>query len=651
MRKNTTLASVMLGMEEEKEYGIYFVYPEEEDIFVSYGQLLKEAKQVVAYLNSKGIKKGDKLIFQISDNHNFLKVFWGCIIGGIIAVPIAADINLENLSRLYNVISVIGEASIITEREKAVAITEGLDREKLVISSISNPFIYVEEASGFELVSSLPEAQEEDIAIIQFSSGSTGMPKGIILSQRNLVFSLEKMSKRLRLQQSDVDVYWLPLTYDMGLIGCHLLCVYSNSTQVEIATSDFMKDPYIWVKAISDYRATYTITSGSSLEIARQSLCEENKVSLDYSTLRMVIIGGEMIKAKECRDYLKAFRRYGLVENVLFPAYGLAETTLGVALPDPNEEFSPLIVDTTSFVVGTKIHYCENMDGNNILELVDSGYAIEDCEIRICNYEGKVLGEDIFGIIEVRGDCVYQGYYNKDTDSSITDGWYRTRDHGFLHNNRLVVTGRMDDVIIINGQNYFITDLVHVIQNAKTIQGREMTICKKLDQNTNEDGFAVFIQYDKGLDAFIDVVKEIRELFFKYAFLKAKYIIPISEIPKTGSGKIRNSVLEKKISTGEYNGILSTIEEKLLEHSKKTKVKSDISKSKNEVLELLIEIWEDINGVCIDPDESFFSFGMDSLMLSRFVDKISERIGTTLNVSDLFYCTTMKDIADLISAK
>ena len=645
MNKYDTLAALMLSKEMEYNNGIYFVHPEEKDEYVSYGKLLEEAKRTLSFFRENNVKQGDKIILQIEDNHKFLVVFWACIIGGIVVVPLAAETSVENLSRLLNVYSILKDGYIVTSKNKGISILDYGKEQNFDIQVLSSNFIYMDLIEECESDYEQVDISANDLAVIQFSSGSAGMQKGILLSHYNLVFDLEKIKKRIRLEQGDVNVFWLPLTYGMGLIGCHLLNLLCNSDQVEIAISDYMQSPYVWLEALSRYKADYTITSGPSLEMAKLSIDNRKDINLDFSKLRTIICGGEMIQPEKCRLFLEAFKPYGLPETALFPAYGMAETTLGIALPDPYEVFSPLMVDTTSFVVGKQIKYSTTCTGNSISEMVDSGYAIDECEIRICDNQGNILGEDMFGIIEIKGPCVFLGYFNSDIKKPEPIEWYRSKDYGFLHNGRLVVAGRLDDAIIISGHNYFITDLRQVVKNAHSVIGREATVCKKIDKKTGEEDFAIFVEYSDSLESFINVVIELRELFLKYGFLKAKYIVPIDEIPKSDLGKHRNVALEKRISTGEFNYILNEIDE-LIRSNSENREKNESNTEDN--LYLLLDIWRKITGESINPDDNFFSLGIDSMLISKFAAIISNVTGKDLQISDVFCCSTMEEVSRIL---
>jgi acyl-CoA synthetase (AMP-forming)/AMP-acid ligase II len=292
----------------------------------------------------------------------------------------------------------------------------------------------------------LHHAQPEDIAFIQFSSGSTSEPKGVQLSHRNLLVNIRDITQAAAISAGDTTLSWMPLSHDMGLIGFHLVPLHNGIEKVLMDTDVFVRRPARWLRAACDYSATLLCSPNFGYRHYLKAV-DPDKESLDLSHVRLVFNGAEPVSPDACRTFTRALKARGLPEESMFPVYGLAEASLAVTFPRPGDQLRTIVLASGQLAPGDRAVPVEV--STQAHELVCLGHPLPACKIRICDDQGRQLPEFTIGHVQIRGDNVTRGYYRcpKCDEAALIDGWLDTGDLGLLTTDGLYITGRCKDIL------------------------------------------------------------------------------------------------------------------------------------------------------------------------------------------------------------
>ena len=278
----------------------------------------------------------------------------------------------------------------------------------------------------------------------------------------------------------DSALSWMPLTHDMGLIGFHLTPLCSFINQFIMPTTLFIRRPSLWLSLASKHRITILSSPNFGYKYLLDNINLSAASEWDLSCVRILFNGAEPIDSALCEKFTDNMSKYGLLRSVMFNVYGLAEASLAVTFPPPGEGVRELIVDRDSLSVGETVRNAEIQKFEKAVTMVDLGYPVNDCHVKICDDKGDTLNENTVGNIIIKGDNVTKGYYNnnKATKDAINEnGWLNTGDLGFMRDGRLVVSGRAKDVIFINGQNFYAHDIERIVESISGIELGEIAAC------------------------------------------------------------------------------------------------------------------------------------------------------------------------------
>jgi acyl-CoA synthetase (AMP-forming)/AMP-acid ligase II len=422
--------------------------------------LLEESLQVAGGLQAVSLPVGTPVLLPAGADADFLPSFWGALAAGLIPVPLAPVPDRVHAvwTHLQRPPVVVGET--LEPLMRAAAASRSMRELRLLdIGSLR--------AAGRTAV--VHEPAPDDVAFLQFSSGSTAAPKGVELTHANLLANIAQTRAAGAATASDVIVTWLPYFHDMGLIGAHLTPLAVGIKQVTLSPLDFAKRPALWYQTAERHRATLLPMASFALEVTLKRVTSEQVASLDLSSVRLVGVGSEPIPARTWQRFLTHMRPAKLDPRALVPLYGLAEATLSVAFPPLGELARPIALDRGALAEGRAVDSARRPEdpargggrGPTPAEFMDLGFAVPGGELRIVGNRGEVVADSVVGHIEFRGPNVARGYHGRpeETAHSFVDGWLRTGDLGFLRSGRLCVTGRAKDVLFINGQTFHAHDI------------------------------------------------------------------------------------------------------------------------------------------------------------------------------------------------
>ncbi len=643
-----SLAGVLECAGSLMDKGITFIEGDNLEKFISYKNLYDTAFGTLYNLQSRGIKSGDTVILQLEDNESFVYVFWACILGKIIPVPLSVGKNDEHKRKVLRICEILKNPYMVTG-EKQLAALEKFSYQSNYAKEMGNlkerTFISNDIVST-EHKGTQCEIVNDDIAFIQFSSGSTGDPKGVILTHGNLLANISAMKERGCVDPEDKVLQWMPLTHDMGIIGFHLLPVVCKVNQYLIPTTLFIKNPLLWMKKVSKHRATITCSPNFGYRYMLSFFKDNEEYGWDLSSVRLIVNGAEPISAELCQNYLDKMRKYNLNPKAMYNVYGLAEASLGVSFPDLMEGIIPLKLKRDSIYSGQKVAYAQEDDKH--VTFVELGYALEDCKVKICDDDKKPVEENVVGNIWIKGKNVTKGYYNNpEATENIIDkeGWLNTGDLGFLRGGKLVVTGRAKDIIFIDAQNFYSHDIERLVTEINGVTLGEVAVCSTIDEETKEESLIVFVLFKKSLENFAPIAVDIKKHINNTMGIKVKHIIPVKRLYKTTSGKIQRFKMEEAYQNGDYNETVTLLEKLVSEHLGKQEVK----KPSNEIEEKLLSIWREVlDGEEIGVTDNFFDRGGNSTLLVQMAARVEAEYPDIISLANVFSCPTIAELAEYI---
>ncbi len=456
-----TLITAMERIHDAPESGMRFLSPDGEERYFTYRHLYAEAGRRAAHLSGLGLKRGDRLALMMAEAHEFVVSFLGCVMAGIIPAPISPPMATR-----------AGEHFLAT----ASRIIEDAGAKALLATESSRPFAEqaLRRASGSALLVTTeaafagdpppfdpPQVYPDDVCFLQYTSGSTTAPRGVMVTHANLMANITAFlgPHGLNCGPGDVAISWLPLYHDMGLIGFILGPLVYIGPAVIIPTTSFARDPRVWLKAIDKYRGTISYAPNFAYAQALKRLRDQDLQALDLSCWRVAGCGAEPIHAPTLRSFAERLAPAGFRAEAFMPSYGLAESTLAVSIYPHAAPPRFDKVDSEALKRGRARPATENNGCSS--EIVSCGVPLPGHQVAIVDEEGAPLPEREIGEIIVRGPSVTRGYFKNPEATAATwrNGWLRTGDLGYLADGELFICGRSKELIIIRGANYFPQDI------------------------------------------------------------------------------------------------------------------------------------------------------------------------------------------------
>jgi len=639
-KKYKTLNDLFHDQAEKNGY-IRFVEVKSIEHERQFDEFADEVYKCLGFFQNHGIKIKDEVVINTKSNHKFLIAFWAAILGGMIPIPVAVGVGDEHKRKLLKILNRLKNPTLITDdkvQERLMSFIESNDEHTDLIDSIENSVINIESSQNGQIYTS----REEDIAFIQYSSGSTSEPKGITLTHKNLVTNISAIAKGLNLQSSDIGISWMPLTHDMGLIGTHMTLFSYGLSQIIMDTDLFIKKPLMWLQQTSKYRASILTSPNFGYKHLLKIHERRPLKDIDLSSVRLLINGAESISVSLCNEFLEKMKVFGLKKETMFPVYGLAEATLGVSFPETGKVFDFINLDRKSLInEGLCI---ESKSKNNKFLFMMHGKPIEDCDYRIVDDNGEEVPDNNVGNIVIKGDNVTKSIYqDKELSKNLydKDGWLETGDCGAICNDQLIITGRKKELIIVNGQNYFPNDIEDVIIRGGSFDLGKIVAVGAINPEDTNDQLVVFVLYRSDLNTFKSIAEEIRRIVIQHLGIEIDYVIPIKKIPKTTSGKIQRTILSNNFIDGIYNDYIST-----------TRRNAKTTDSPSDYLETLIAITNDYSKEFeIKENDNLFEVGISSLTLSEIMMAIDEIYPDKINLDDIFDNPTLKELSKLLQTR
>ncbi len=643
--------SQILEQAARQETGIVYHHLDNTSHWQSYGQLLTEAESILTGLRQQGLQPQDKVILQLQNQQYFLTSLWACWLGGFIPVPLdAAHVYTQDRSntKLFQVCQLCKPALIITESPLQNAMSKAR-AERIAINcdicEIQNTLVItvedlLEHSLSYQQDALHHHSQLDDLALLLFTSGSTGVPKGVMLSARNLLANTYGMATANNLNQQDITLNWMPLEHVASLVMFHLTEVYLGCQQIQVSSQFILQNPLKWLYLIDQYRVTATWSPNFGYSLVNEQLEKEHKdkhqYNWDLTSMRWMGNGAEAVVGQTTKRFLELLAPYGLSPSAVSPGYGMSETCSGI---------------THSHCFGKSTH----SDG-----LVEVGAPIPGVSLRIVNPENEVIQEGETGLLQVKGFTVFQGYYGRsqlNQEVFTSDGWFNTGDLGFLRSGRLTITGRQKDVIIINGVNYYNHDIEAVVEKIPGVMVSYTAACGVCDAHSatgfahrkQQEQLAIFLCLtDKTEDKLRELIKIIRKAVFTEIGVNPSYILPVvpETMPKTAIGKIQRQQLIQRFQAGEFDSVVEYISQVLKNRDLGTQEVPG-----NAIEQSLVKIWQEILQLeIVSIKDNFFELGGNSLLLMQILSELDQEFESQVSLTNLFQYPTIKTLAAYISS-
>ncbi len=644
MQFKTLVEALEKNRSDERFVG--FIEGQDKEKLITFESLYQRSLGLLNILQMRGMSKGDYLILFLNNNEQMLDVFWACQLGGIIPVPLAVGISDQHRQKVFNVAQQLGKAFLYTNRKTLLKLEASAhdDNSKSVCQQLANNSVITDDVVDITSPGKLAAIYPEDIAFIQFSSGSTGSPKGVVLRHRNLIANIEGIQVCAEFTTDDISLSWMPLTHDMGLIGFHLNPVVCNYSHYIMRTDLFVRRPLYWMIATSVKKATVLCSPNFGYKHFLNAYKKKGLDDLDLSNVRLVFNGAEPISVSLCEQFTNALHRFGLSKQTMFAVYGLAEASLAVSFPKVGTDLETVQVRRDSLAIGQTV-----VMGNdeNCVSLVGVGTPIKNCKVRISDVEGNELPINTVGHIHIGGGNVTEEIIGDDGSIFYADGWVDTGDLGFVSAQGLFITGRYKEILFVNGQNFYPYDIEEVLQQLDNIELGKVVVAGVPSKRTDLEEVLVFVLHKGGMEEFLTVVNRSKALVNEQFGIEVHQVIPIKKVPKTTSGKLQRSVLADEYLKGVYDEAIAQLE-KLNNKSQDVSVAEQGDAVINAIKQICKDALPDKN---FSIHDSLLELGASSLALVEIHTGLDELYPGKVEITDLVEHPTIFDLANYLHEK
>lgn len=508
-----------------------------------YKDLREQSVKLAGKLLGLGFSKGERVALIAETHPDFVLYVFACQYAGLIPVALPASIKVgahrayvEQLRRLLEA----SDAALALSTEGYLTFLQEAS-EGLNVRQVSTMQAVVNSPT---VVKPLPTIEPDDIAYIQYTSGSTRFPRGVVIRHRTAMANISGMvTDGLQINAQDRLVSWLPFYHDMGLVGFVLLPVSAQLSVDFLDTRDFAMRPRLWLKLMTDSQATIAFAPSFGYDLCARRLRDADIAKYDLSNWRVAGIGAEMIRPQTLELFEEKLAASGFDSRAFLACYGMAECTLGISFSPLSQGYTTHYIDSDHLADAHEVVLMdEQRQGGRGRHFVNCGRPLPSFEVEIRDDQGRKLEDWKSGVIHVRGPSVMSGYFNTPEDPGCTlaqDGWLNTGDIGYMADGALTITGRKKDVIIMHGRNIWPQDLEHIAETLPEVRvgdalafsapdpdGDEFCVlqvqCREKDtnkRNTLKRRLSAMIRMELNLDCYVELV-------------------PNRSLPKTSSGKL-----------------------------------------------------------------------------------------------------------------
>lgn len=632
---------------------------EKEDGTLTFGELDQKARSIGTHLQ-KITHPGDRAVLLYPAGLDFITAFLGCLYAGVLAVPAYPPRNERHLPRIEAILEDSGAQVVLVaeqfEGRVQTWLTKQKDNKKRVLLNTTSVTEVVDDGHGFQ-------ASPDTLAFLQYTSGSTASPKGVMVSHGNLIHNLRMIQKACGYTAESAFVSWLPVYHDMGLIGNILQPLFLGSECVLMSPAAVLQRPLRWLEAMSHYQARTSGAPNFAFDLCVKNTTPAQRRTLDLSCLDVLYNGSEPIRAETIARFSEAFATSGFRAEAFYPCYGLAETTLMVTGSDPTALPVVCGFDQHALEKGEVVEMDVNQKGAH--PLVGCGRTVLEGQIEIVDPKtGLCCSEGEIGEVWVAGPHVAQGYWQNEKATKETFGGHlsdtgegpflRTGDLGFVAQNELFIVGRIKDLIIIRGRNHYPQDIEETVTQChpalRPAGGAAFAL-------TEGDGVGIVQEVERlflknlPID---DVVDAICKAVSEHHGVSVARILLIKPgyLPKTSSGKVQRQAC-RVLTEGKY--VVGTWHAE--DHKNQVKAPIDeVKKAPAKRDDLLALVQDQIHQMLgkndrsvLDEDVALDQLGLDSLKVFDLIARLEKERGIVVSVEMLTESLSLGQLVDLLT--
>ena len=520
---------------------------------LTYAELADGARKVAARLLAADILPQDRVALMLPTGADFFIAFFGVLYAGAVPVPIYPPMQLakieEFMRRQAGILRNAGARILVTVPE-GLRFASLLKRQVLCIEAVESVQSLSSTQAEFQ---PLVADNSAATALIQYTSGSTGDPKGVVLSHANILANIRALGEAIEASSTEVFVSWLPLYHDMGLIGAWLGSLYFAASFYVMSPASFLARPASWLWAMHRFRATISAAPNFAFEMCAAKIDDADLRGLDLSALKLLANGAEPVSVSTLRGFTEQFERYGFRPEAMAPVYGLAENAVAVTLPPLGRK--PIIDRVSRDALSNGKAKPARPEDENAIEFAACGHPLPDTEIRIVDDWGREAADRTEGRLEFRSPSATSGYFRNEekTRALFHDGWLDTGDRAYIANADLFVTGRTKDIIIRAGQHIYPHEVEEALGEIAGIQRGGVAVFGIADAASGTERMIVVAETRETVTAVREQLRaSAQQAAAEIVGAPAEDIVLVAPgtVPKTSSGKLRRAAAKELYAAG-----------------------------------------------------------------------------------------------------
>jgi len=523
------------------------------DIPITYKELLENSYGYTKKYLREGIQPGDVIILVLQHSLDLIYSYFGAILAG--AVPSMMPFLTEKLipekyqSDFKSLISIIHPEAIVTYSEFMSEVFDHFDEAPQVNHIILSDDVVMEKQGIPEDVPGLLR-NEKSIVLLQHSSGSTGLQKGVALSHEAVFNQLDAYAKTLHLDRNqDVIVSWLPLYHDMGLIACFLMPILYRIQLVMMSPFDWVRAPYRLMTAISEYKGTLCWLPNFAYNFCAKKVRDSQLEGANLSTVRAIINCSEPMRDTSHKEFIARYKPYGLDESVLATSYAMAENVFAVTQGGIEYPIAKDVINRDILQIQKRA--VPALADEPSVVMLSTGKTVGSVDIAILDEKNQFLEDRNVGEVVIKSDCLFNGYYNRPdlTEKTFMDGWFRTGDYGYTADGELYITGRKKDLIIVGGKNIYPQDLEAIANEIQGVHPGRVVAFGIFDESSGTEEVVLIAEVDVIADSEKEnISRAIKDIVTRNSAIALRHVMLVDEkwLIKTSSGKIARSANKEK---------------------------------------------------------------------------------------------------------